>query len=135
MTPKQQLLHKSLIKALHISKRYTQYYRENKEEYKELLQEHFGKDSSTKLTIEQLINLVDYMNFKKDELKVYRSSLITTQQQTYIQELWAAYATDTSQSALLEFVYRQTHKRYLHLHMLTKKEAQKIIPVLKKMTK
>ena len=133
MTKKQQLLHKSLVRQLHISKRYAAYYKLNKDEYVELLQTHFGKETSKDLSIEQLIDLVDYMNFKKEELKVYNATLSTKSQQDYIKELWDKYADDTSEKALLEFIYRQTQKRYLHLHMIGKKEAQKVIPVLKKM--
>lgn len=133
MTPKQQMLHKMLIKQLHISKRYTEYYKHNKEEYKDLLEEFFGVRSSLELHIEQLIDLVDYMNFKKASLVKHTPELCSKAQQVSIRGLWGNIARDKSDSALLTFIQRVLKKRYLHLHMLTKKEAQTIIPVLKNM--
>lgn len=133
MTPKQQMLHKMLIKQLHISKRYTEYYKHNKEEYKDMLEEFFGVRSSLDLRIEQLIDLVDYMNFKKASLVKSTPELCSKAQQVVIRELWGNIARDKSDEALLTFIQRVLKKRYLHLHMLTKKEAQVIIPVLKSM--
>jgi hypothetical protein len=136
MTPKQQIYHKSLVKALHISRRYKEYYSNNKDEYKELLQEHYGVDSSKELTIDQLIIFVDYMNFKRDELPKYEANgeeLCTKKQLSTMKGLWESFASIPTEAALLKFANRQTGKTYLHLHMISKTEAQKIIPVLKTM--
>jgi len=136
MTPKQKQLHASLIKALHISRRYKEYYKENRDEYKELLSEHFGVESSKELGIDELIGLVEWMNFKLDVLPQQKAYHHCTQAQLrMMQGLWNSFARDSSEDALLEFVNRIIHKRYLHLHMLSKSEAQKVIPVLKKMQK
>lgn len=133
MTTKQQNFHKSLIKGLHISRRYAEYYKHNKDEYIELLQEHFNVDSSKDLGIDQLIILVDYMNFKIDELPHFYSC--TKAQLTKMITLWNSFADTKTDAALLEFVNKQTKKQYKKLFMLTKSEAQKIIPVLQKMSK
>jgi len=133
MTPKQKRLKASLIKALHISKRYQEYYKENRDAYKELLSEYFGVESSLELGIEELIGLVDWMNFKRDVLPMRKEPNCTKAQLVMMQGLWREVARNTSEEALLAFVQRIIHKRYLHLHMLSKTEAQKVIPVLKKM--
>jgi len=138
MTPKQQIFHKSLIRALHLSRRYREYYRDNREEYRELLDEKFGVSSSKELGIEQLIVFVDYMNFKADELPTKRrvnESLCSEAQLKMMHGLWNELARDKSEEALLTFAKRVLKKHYLHLHMLTKSEAQKLIPVLKNMAK
>ncbi len=135
MTPKQKQLHASLIKALHISRRYQEYYRDNKDEYRELLHEHFKAESSKELSIDQLMVFVDWMNFKVDALPSYRDELCSYAQLGMMRGLWASFAKNKTDEALLKFVNRQTKKTYTKLHMVTLKEAQKIIPVLETMKK
>ncbi|WP_294962287.1 phage protein GemA/Gp16 family protein [Sulfurimonas sp.] len=135
MTQRQQIYHKSLIKALHISRRYKEYFKDNKDEYTELLQESFGVNSSKELTINQLILFVDYMNFKDVKLPTYEKrsdefgATCTKPQLEMMKGLWNGFATNKTDEALLKFANRQAGKTYLHLHMLSKQEAQKIIPV------
>lgn len=139
MTPKQEKYFKSLIKALHTSKRYQGYFKDEKEEYKALLQESFGVQSSTKLTLNQLILFVDYMNFKDVALPTYErrddafGARCSKAQEEMMRGLWYSFARTKTDEALLAFVKHQTGKRYLHIHMLTKQEAQKIIPTLQTM--
>lgn len=138
MTPKQQIFHKSLIRALHLSKRYKEYYSDNKQEYREMLDEHFGVSSSKELCLDELIVFVDYMNFKADELPTKRrvnESLCSEAQLKMMRGLWSERARDKSEEALLSFAKRVLKKHYLHLHMISKSEAQKLIPVLQKMKK
>ncbi len=135
MTPKQKRLHASLIKALHISKRYQGYYKENRDEYRELLQEHFKAESSKELSIDQLMVFVDYMNFKEVELPTYSHQICTKAQLATMRGLWNDFATIKTDEALLNFANRQTKKTYTKLHMVTLREAQKIIPVLETMKK
>ena len=137
MTQKQKAFHKSLIKSLHISRRYSEFYKENREEYEELLVEHFGVKSSKELSIDKLIKLVDFMNFKDVVLPYphHDEERASEAQLTLMKSLWESFASTPTEEALLKFVNRQVKKRYLHLHMLQKSEAQKIIPVLKTMQK
>ncbi|MCX6076413.1 MAG: DUF1018 domain-containing protein [Campylobacterales bacterium] len=135
MTPKQQTLHGSLIKQLHISKRYKEYYKENKEEYQELLQRHFGMNSSKELSIDQLIVFADYMNFKRDTLPEYKAEICTKAQLSTMRGLWNSFASTPTDEALLKFVNRNRGKEYTELHMISKSDAQKVIPVLKTMSK
>ena len=54
LTDKQVAYRKQLIKRVHISQRYTNYYREDQEAYRSMLLDHFGVDSSAKMNITQL---------------------------------------------------------------------------------
>lgn len=135
MTQKQKQLHASLIKALHISRRYKEYYKDNREEYKELLQEHFCVESSKELSIDQLMLFVDWMNFKRDTLPTYDGRICTKAQLATMRGLWKSFATNKDDKALLEFIKRVTKKAYKELHMVTLSDAQKIIPVLERMKK
>lgn len=135
MTPKQKRLHASLIKALHISRRYKEFYSQNREEYLELLQEHFKVESSKELSIDQLMIFVDWMNFKEVELPQYQERICTKAQLATMRGLWNSFATIKTDEALLRFANRQTKKSYTKLHMISLREAQKIIPVLETMKK
>jgi len=139
MTLKQERYYKSLIKALHLSRRYKEYFKDEKDEYVELLQESFGVNSSTKLSINQLILFVDYMNFKDVVLPTYTKrdgefgATCTKPQLEMMRGLWNSFATTKTEEALLKFANRQAKKSYTKLHMVTLREAQKIIPVLETM--
>ena len=138
MTKKQQDFHKSLIKSLHISRKYKEYFKDNKDEYVELLQLHFGVDSSKELSIDQLIILVDYMNFKNVNLPLHRpnaDALCTQAQLSTMRGLWKTCARDPRDETLVTFVNIQRHSEYELLHLVSKFDAQKIIPVLKSMNK
>jgi len=135
MTQKQQTYHKSLVRSIHLSRRYKEYYKDNKDEYKELLQEHFKVDSSKELSIDQLILFVDYMNFKRASLPSQANKLCSEAQISKMKELWFSFARTPTEEKLLSFVNRQTSKDYSSLELVTKAEAQKIIPTLITMQK
>lgn len=135
-TTKQQQLRKKLITALHLSQRYKNYYADNKQEYKKLLLDNFGVDSSTKLSISQLISLLDYFNLKtatiqntqnKDNKKASKAQI------NKIKELWNQYAKDTSDRALIHFLSRyNTNILALKLEYYPAKVIQKGIIAIKK---
>jgi len=124
-----------LIKQIHVSHRYRDYFIYQREEYEELLHEHFGVTSSKHLNIDQLVMLCDWMNFRIDILPVQKkkADLVTPAQLTTIRGMWSQYAKDTSDEALLKFVKKIIGEQYLHIKSLKLEEAQKIIPVLDKM--
>lgn len=51
MTKRQKNAHASLVKQVHTSIRYQNYYRNEREEYVEMLEGAFGKDSSVALSV------------------------------------------------------------------------------------
>jgi len=138
MTDRQKAYKKSLIKQLHISRRYREYYREEREAYEALLFKHFSVSSSKELQIDQLIALVKYFNFERETLMIQHSSeeskhKSSVKQLNTIRSIWSNYADDTSDSALLKFIKRQFKKQYLHVKSISRTEAQTLIAVLLKM--
>ena len=136
MTPKQAALKKSLIKGIHISKRYQEYYKNDREAYELILEDRYGVSSSKKLTIDQLKAFVKWLNYKTDELKQDKKKSTATEPQLHkIRELWHSVARTPTDEALRAFIYKITCKHYLHIDALTKTDAQKMIVVLEKMNK
>ena len=136
MTLRQKTYHKSLIQQLHISKRYREYFKHNRDEYEELLEKHFGVSSSKKLQIDQLIILVKYFNFQSATLPIQKQNTpnaSTPAQLNTIRSIWSNYADDTSDETLLKFIRRQFKKQYLHVKNLSLKEAQILIVTLRRM--
>lgn len=133
MTQKQKSAHASLIKGIHLSSRYQNYYRHNREEYVEMMETAFGKKSSVDLSVSELILLVDYMNMKPVELPVYAPKSATAPQIWKIMQMWDAKARDKSDTALLQFAKRIIKKEYETPNQMGFNEAQKVILALEKM--
>ena len=137
MTAKQEAYKKSLIQQVHISAKYTAYYGDNNDEYRDKLETHFGERSSKDMNIEQLLVLVKWLNYDIPDLPIIkdRSKEATERQMTLIRTLWSTYANDTSDTALRGFINKITKKTYLHLDKLSKKDAALCIVALKKTLK
>lgn len=133
MTPRQKVAKTSLIKQVHTSQRYRNYYRDNRDEYEALLQNSFGKKSSKALSVGELIMLVDYLNMKRSSLPEFEQAKASAPQLYKIEQLWSAKARDKSTAALLGFVERITSKRLNVLSDLGKGEAAKLIVALEAM--
>jgi len=133
MTPKQKNAHASLIKGIHLSQRYQNYYRHNREEYVEMLETAFGKKSSVSLSVSELMVLVDYMNMKPVTLPTYAPKRATPSQVWKIMQMWDAKARDKSDTALLQFAKRIIKKEYETPTQMDGNEAQKVILALEKM--
>ena len=135
MTRAQKQLKKKLIAAIHMAPRYRNLYREETDLYRELLRQHFGVESSTQMSIDQLLILLEYLKMRT-ELPEDATDPITSAQATLLRRLWAGYARDTSERALLHFVARY-HERGLpiRLELLSKTAAQKAIIALKRSSK
>jgi len=106
MTEKQKQTCERLVKSVHLSARYQNYFKYNREEYTQMLLNAFGKNSSLSLTIGELILLVDYCNFKIEKLPVFVPSLASQQQIFKIGALWEEKARDKSRYALQKFINR-----------------------------
>lgn len=133
MTQKQKNAHASLIKQAHTSIRYQNYYRNEREEYVEMLEASFGKNSSVALSVSELIMLVDYLNMKRDTLPTFTQKQSTSAQVWKIMQLWEAKARDKSDAALLSFCKRIIKKEYETPNQMEFNEAQKVILALEKM--
>lgn len=133
MTQKQKNAHASLIKQVHTSIRYQNYYRNEREEYVEMLEASFGKNSSVALSVSELIMLVDYLNMKRHELPTFTPKQSTPAQVWKIMQIWEAKARDKSDTALLSFCKRIIKKEYETPNQMEFNEAQKVIVALEKM--
>jgi len=127
----QKELKKSLIVAVHLSQRYKNYYKDNKDEYIELLQKHFGVKSSKDLSISELIELKEYLNFKRESLST--KELITKPQLKLIRELWEKKARDKSERALIWFLKKFEGELKIRQEFFSKRAATKAIIALRKM--
>jgi len=134
MTAKQKQFKRQLIMKVHTSKLYQEVYRHDRELYEEMLKNHFGKQSSKELDIDQLVALVDFLNGKKEQLpRMIKKDAASFSQVRMIKELWDKVARDKSDDALRAFMHRITKNLYLHTDKIGKKDAQKVIVALKKM--
>lgn len=133
MTPKQKNAHANLIKQVHTSIRYQNYYRNEREQYVEMLMGAFGKNSSVALSVSELITLVDYLNMKCECLPTFTPKQSTPAQVWKIMQIWEAKARDKSDTALLSFCKRIIKKEYESPNKLEFNEAQKVILALEKM--
>lgn len=133
MTQKQKLAHVALIKQVHTSIRYQNYYRNEREQYIEMLIGAFGKKSSVALSVSELIILVDYLNMRRESLPTFTPKQSTPAQVWKIMQLWEAKARDKSDTALLSFCKRIIKKEYETPNQMEFNEAQKVIFALEKM--
>lgn len=133
MTQKQKLAHAALIKQVHTSIRYQNYYRNEREQYVEMLIGAFGKKSSVALSVSELITLVDYLNMRREFLPTFTPKQSTPAQVWKIMQLWESKARDKSDTTLLSFCKRIIKKEYETPNQMEFNEAQKVIFALEKM--
>lgn len=126
---------KILVQQVHLSKKYRQFYKNNKDTYKELLSREFNVTSSTQLDIDSLISLLDFLNYKTEEIVSKNNTKITQAQKDKLEELWETYAHNTSKQALMKFIYTVSKKRYISINIIEKTLASKVIAILVKSIK
>lgn len=88
--------------------------------------------SCAQLKVKELINLIAVMD-GKDNPKSSTAEFATQSQIYAIKSLWQRVANDKSDKALLFFIKRITKNLYLKIEYIKKREASKILIVLKKM--
>lgn len=139
MTQKQKAYRNKLLSKIHQSPRYRTVYASDRELWEAFLQNGYGVSSSSKLSISELENLVDYLNGKVSVLitdpsrRPDRSGKATQAQIAKIETMWSIVARDTSEMALRNFIHRQVKSRPLHLYNLDRHEATTIIVTLEAM--
>ena len=126
---------KLLIQQVHLSRKYREHYKNNKEDYRDLLQRSFNEQSSTKLDIDSLISLVDFLNYKTEEIQTKNNTKITEMQKVKLLELWHTYAKETSEVALMKFIFTVSKRRFVSVNTLDKTLASKVIAILIKSIK
>lgn len=127
MTQKQTLYKKALIRDIQINKHRVF---ADDEERREFMLSRFGVDSTTKLSIEELVKLRDFCLGNVSDIKV---DLLSEAQGWRINALWRDKARDKSTMALLLFAKRICKRQVLDLGGLKKSEATKVIVALEKL--
>jgi len=135
MTAAQKTLKKKLIQSIHLTPRWRNHFKDDREGYEAMLREHFGASSSTELSIDQLIVLLEYMKMRRD-LEGITPEAASSAQLHQLRRLWKGYARDTSDTALIRFVGRYNGGVLpIRLEALPRRAAQKAIIALKKSSK
>ncbi|MFV0481867.1 MAG: phage protein GemA/Gp16 family protein [Campylobacteraceae bacterium] len=132
MTNKQKYLRRGLLATIH-QHEFTKNAKDN-DAWETFLQKNYRIDSSAKLSIDELYNLLDVLN-KGSTPKItgirpkQKTDAITIKQEMYIKELWG----DKSLKSLSNFCFRTIKKRPIRLNVLNKNEATKLILGLENM--
>lgn len=125
MTQKQKQYKQELIRQIQIHKHNVFC---DDEQRRDFMRSRFGVDSTTKLSIDELKQLLDFVLKKVSDIQITRA---TEAQFNKIYELWGIRARDTDKKALASFVLKMT-KKELDDATLTKNEATKLIIVLER---
>lgn len=139
MTQRQKFYHAQLVTKVHLTPMYHNVYRNDRELYESFLINTFGVESSKMLSISELKSLISYFEGETRVLNVdkkgrpTKEGMASTAQIAKIQALWHQKARDKSDTALRNFIKRQTGEFPLHLSKLTKKEATMILIALERM--
>lgn len=127
MTPKQTAYKKALIKDIQINKRNVFL---DDEQRREFMLSRFGVESTTKLSIAQLKQLLDFCLRKVSDVV---PNIITEPQVHKIEKLWSVKARDKSSMALLVFANRICKRTIYDILTLKKDEATKLIVALERL--
>ena len=131
MTTKQKAYKSSLIRSIHTSPLYSEIYSDDRELYETMLENTFGVKSSKKLSIEELINLDNFMH-KRGELRLVPKKVgATTNQINFIQTIWSKNSRNKDLKSLLTQVKKVIKRDVSALENLTENEAGKVIASIK----
>ena len=107
------------------------------EDRKAFMLSRFGYDSTTKLSIDNLKLLLDYIHKRITDIPILKKidgkDLITNPQKEKIRVLWKLKATNKSEAALLSFALKITKYNTTSLDNLLKGKATKLIVALETM--
>lgn len=129
MSKKEEIYRKQLLAIIHMHPFYK--HAKQNDAWEEFLSAWDVK-SCAQLKIKELINLIAVMD-GKDNPKSSTAEFATQSQIYAIKSLWQRAANDKSDKALLFFIKRITKNLYLKIEYIKKREASKILIVLKKM--
>ena len=104
-------------------------------EYKEILRERYGVDSSKDLELCDLESFAITLGYVPNNFDKAIKGKATQKQINTIMGIWEEIARDKSAMALRNFCFKIIKKRPLYIATLTLKEAQILITALMKMKK
>jgi hypothetical protein len=129
MSKKEEIYRKQLLAIIHTHPFYK--HAKQNDAWEEFLSA-WNVKSCAQLKVKELINLIAVMD-GKDNPKSSTAEFATQSQIYAIKSLWQRVANDKSDKALLFFIKRITKNLYLKIEYIKKREASKILIVLKKM--
>ena len=129
MSKKEEIYRKQLLAIIHTHPFYK--HAKQNDAWEEFLSA-WNVKSCAQLKVKELINLIAVMD-GKDNPKSSTAEFATQSQVYAIKSLWQRVANDKSDKALLFFIKRITKNLYLKIGYIKKREASKILIVLKKM--
>ena len=129
MSKKEEIYRKQLLAIIHTHPFYK--HAKQNDAWEEFLSA-WNVKSCAQLKGKELINLIAVMD-GKDNPKSSTAEFATQSQIYAIKSLWQRVANDKSDKALLFFIKRITKNLYLKIEYIKKREASKILIVLKKM--
>nr|DAV12703.1 MAG TPA: Protein of unknown function (DUF1018) [Caudoviricetes sp.] len=129
MSKKEEIYRRQLLAIIHTHPFYK--HAKQNDAWEEFLSA-WNVKSCAQLKVKELINLIAVMD-GKDNPKSSTAEFATQSQIYAIKSLWQRVANDKSDKALLFFIKRITKNLYLKIEYIKKKEASKILIVLKKM--
>ena len=130
MTKKQKAYKNALLRRLHTSPRYTEYFAKEPIAYRAFLKKHLGVDSSKELSIAVLKELVAYFELKSETIP---SNFATPQQIAFIRHAWQHTSRNKDEASLLRFAKRILKKELSSIEEIRSGEAKRLIAALRHM--
>lgn len=133
LTKKQEIYRKMLLRQIHLSPRYINFYKDEKEEWRSFLMGKFAVNTSARLSISNLEELLRYMSFKSLDIQPTIELLdkASKKQCELLRGIWSEWARDISDEALLRFIGKKWKKFYIKLEYIPKAEIRTYIAVIK----
>lgn len=135
MTEGQKALRLKLLGAIHKH----EFCKQSKkmDAWSDYLSSLYGVESSSNLSIDELYNLLDILNKKTDKAitkgaRVYPKDRASQAQIFTMESIWKSKARDESHEAMMRFVKRVTGVVALHLTILSKIDASRVIIAMKR---
>jgi len=126
LTDKQQAYRKSLLAKIHQAPMYIQM---EEEDYRDMLENNYGKRSAGSLRISQLVLLLEYLNGKSSSMM----EMITPAQMKHIERTWKLKANNPTLPGLRKFIENNFGKTIIGIQALNKKEASGVIAMLNRL--
>ena len=130
MTTKQRNYQISLLRRLHLSPRYVNFYKDDQIAYRHFLKKQLGVESSKELKIDILRELVAYFEFEQDKAPTNKAS---SQQIDFLKHLWSNNATNKDFDTLLTLLKNKVNPLLKSISDLTPKECKQAIGIVSKL--
>lgn len=129
LTPKQENYRKRLLAQVHLAPKYVEHYVRYHDDYRAMLNQYFGVDTSADLSIDELKVLADFLNGTISEpvVRVSRAQLC------FILHLWQQKARVPTEKALKQFVCAMYGWTPISLEVLSKEQASGVLGAIKKL--